>query len=43
MSLIRFDAGLDPIGALLGLQDELERFRRNPAFTMGPSGFGTRR
>lgn len=40
MALLRFDAGLDSIGALLGLQDELERFMRNPAFTMGPSGFG---
>jgi HSP20 family protein len=40
MALVRFDAGLDSIGALLGLQEELERFMRNPAFTMGPSGFG---
>ena len=40
MALVRFDAGLDPIGALLGLQDELERFMRNPAFTTGPLGFG---
>ena len=40
MALVRFDASLDPIGALLGLQDELERFMRNPAFTQGPSGSG---
>ena len=40
MALVRFDTGLDPVGALLGLQDDLERFMRNPAFTMGPSGFG---
>jgi HSP20 family protein len=31
---------MDPIGPLLSLQDELERFMRNPAFTTGPSGFG---
>jgi HSP20 family protein len=40
MALLRFDADTDPLGALLGLQDELERFMRNPAFAMGPSGFG---
>jgi HSP20 family protein len=40
MALLRFDADTDPFGALLGLQDELERFMRNPAFAMGPSGFG---
>jgi HSP20 family protein len=40
MALLRFDADVDPFGALLGLQDELERFMRNPAFAMGPSGFG---
>lgn len=40
MALLRFDAGLDPIGTLLGLQDELERFMRNPGFAMGPSGLG---
>jgi HSP20 family molecular chaperone IbpA len=38
--LLRFDADTDPFGALLGLQDELERFMRNQAFAMGPSGFG---
>lgn len=39
MALLRFDAG-DPLSALLNLQDELERFMRNPVFAMGPSGFG---
>jgi HSP20 family protein len=40
MALLRFDADVDPFGALLGLQDELERFMRNPGFAMGPSGSG---
>lgn len=40
MALLRFDSDLGPLGALLGLQDELERFMRNPAFAMGPSGSG---
>jgi HSP20 family protein len=40
MALLRFDADTDPFGALLGLQDELQRFMHNPAFAMGPSGFG---
>jgi HSP20 family protein len=40
MALVRFDAERDPFGALLGLQDELERFMRNPGFAMGPSGVG---
>jgi HSP20 family protein len=40
MALLRFDGDTNPFGALLGLQDELERFMRNPAFAMGPSGFG---
>ena len=39
MALLRFDADPGPFDALLGLQDELERFMRNPAFAMGPSGF----
>jgi HSP20 family protein len=38
MALLRFDA--DPFRGLLGLQDELERFMRNPAFGRGLSGFG---
>lgn len=36
MALLRFDSG---IGGLLSLQDELERFMRNPAFGMGLSGY----
>lgn len=40
MALLRFDSDLDPFGALLSLQDELERFMRNPAFATGPSGSG---
>jgi HSP20 family protein len=40
MALVRLDPNVNPFGALLGLQDELERFMRNPAFAMGPSGSG---
>jgi HSP20 family protein len=40
MALSRFDNDVNPFGALLGLQDQLERFMRNPAFAMGPSGVG---
>jgi HSP20 family protein len=40
MALLRFDSDLDPFAPLLSLQEELERFMRNPAFAMGPSGFG---
>jgi HSP20 family protein len=39
MALIRFDA-FDPFSNLLALQQELERFTRNPAFSVGPSGYG---
>jgi HSP20 family protein len=39
MALIRFDA-FDPFSNLLSLQQELERFMRNPAFSLGPSGYG---
>jgi len=39
MALIRFDA-FDPLSNLLALQQELERFIRNPAFNLGPSGYG---
>lgn len=39
MALIRFDA-FDPFGNLMALQQELERFTRNPAFSLGPSGYG---
>ena len=38
MALLRFDA--NPFSGLPGLQDELERFMRNPAFGTGLSGFG---
>jgi len=40
MALLRFGSDVDPIGALLGLQGELERFMRNPAFEAGLSGYG---
>jgi HSP20 family protein len=40
MALLRFDTGLDPIGALLSLQDELERHMQNPAYRTGLSGYG---
>ena len=39
MALIGFQE-MDPIGNLLGLQQELERFLHNPAFSLGPSGYG---
>jgi HSP20 family protein len=39
MALLRFDA-FDPFSNLLSLQQELERFIRNPAFSLGPSGYG---
>jgi len=40
MAVVRFEGGLDPVGALIGLQNELERFMRNPSFGSGLSGFG---
>jgi HSP20 family protein len=40
MATLRLDSDLDPIGALLNLQGELERFMRNPAFGTGISGYG---
>jgi HSP20 family protein len=39
MALIRFDT-FDPFSNLLALQQELQRFTRNPAFALGPSGYG---
>lgn len=39
MALIQFE-DFDPVGNLIGLQRELERFLRNPAFSLGPSGYG---
>jgi len=37
MALLRFESDLDPI---LSLQKELERFLRNPAVSLGVSGYG---
>ena len=39
MALIRFQH-LDPVRHLLALQQELDRFQRNPGFSLGPSGQG---
>jgi len=39
MALIRFE-NFDPVGSLIGLQQELDRFLRNPEFSLGPSGHG---
>jgi HSP20 family protein len=39
MALIRFQ-DLDPVRHLLALQQELDRFQRNPGFSLGPSGQG---
>jgi len=39
MALIRFE-DLDPVGHLLALQQELDRFQRNPGFSLGPSSHG---
>ncbi|HLW71027.1 MAG TPA: Hsp20/alpha crystallin family protein [Candidatus Binataceae bacterium] len=39
MALIRFQR-LDPVSSLLDVQRELERFLRNPSFSLGPSGYG---
>ena len=40
MAILKLDADLDPIGALLSLQGQLDRFMRNPAFSTGLSGHG---
>jgi HSP20 family protein len=40
MALLTFDPDLEPVGGLLSLQDELDRFMRNPTFATGLSGFG---
>jgi hypothetical protein len=37
MALIRFQ-DLDPVRHLLALQQELDRFQRNPGVSLGPSG-----
>ena len=39
MALIRFQ-DLDPVRHLLALQQELDRFQRNPGVSLGPSGHG---
>jgi len=39
MALMRFEQ-FDPVSNLLGLQSEIQRFLRNPAFSLGPSGYG---
>jgi HSP20 family protein len=39
MALIRFQ-DLDPVRHLLALQQELDRFQRNPSVSLGPSGYG---
>ena len=39
MALIRFEQ-TDPARHMLALQEELERFLRNPSFNLGPSGHG---
>jgi HSP20 family protein len=39
MALIRFE-GFDPVSNLMALQQEVARFLRNPAFSLGPSGYG---
>ena len=40
MAILGIDPEVDPIGALLSLQGELERFMRNPALRTGLSGYG---
>jgi hypothetical protein len=40
MALIRFEQ-FDPVSNMLALQQELDRFLRNPSFNLGISGQGT--
>ena len=40
MALSSFEPNPVPTGGLLSLQDALERFQRNPAFSLGVSGYG---
>jgi HSP20 family protein len=40
MALIRFEQ-FDPVSSMLALQQELDRFLRNPSFNLGISGQGT--
>lgn len=39
MALIRLEQ-LDPVSSMLALQQELDRFLRNPSFSLGLSGHG---
>lgn len=39
MALIRFEQ-FDPVSNMLALQQELDRFLRNPSFNLGVSGYG---
>ena len=39
MAVMRFDQ-IDPARHMLTLQEELERFLRNPSFNLGLSGHG---
>jgi HSP20 family protein len=39
MALIRFEQ-MDPVSNMLALQQELDRFLRNPSFSLGISGHG---
>jgi HSP20 family protein len=40
MALLRYSPDLDPVSSLLALQNDLERFLRNPAYGLGVSGPG---
>jgi HSP20 family protein len=40
MALLRYAPDLDPVASLLALQNDLERFLRNPAYGLGVSGTG---
>ena len=40
MALIRFEPDTDPVRNMLALQQELSSFLRNPAYSLGLSGYG---
>jgi len=40
MALLRFRSDMGPTSGLLSLQEELERFLRNPNFSLGLSAYG---
>lgn len=40
MALMRFRSDMGPTSGLLSLQEELERFLRNPNFSLGLSAYG---